>query len=93
MSTTTKTTVRPDIYSRITDKIIADLEQGVRPWMKPWNADHAAAGRITRPLRHNGIPYKGINVIMLWSAAVAKGYSASLWHCHGNRGWWQLEGG
>ena len=71
-------TPRPDVYSRITDKIIADLEQGVRPWMKPWNADHAA-GRITRPLRHNGIPYKGINVIMLWSAAVAKGYSAPLW--------------
>jgi len=76
MSTTTN--ARPDVYSRITDKIIADLEQGVRPWLKPWNADHAA-GRITRPLRHNGIPYKGINVVMLWSAAVAKGYSAPLW--------------
>ncbi|SEP36919.1 hypothetical protein SAMN05216228_11254, partial [Rhizobium tibeticum] len=24
---------RADIYSRITDKIIAELEQGVRPWM------------------------------------------------------------
>jgi antirestriction protein ArdC len=23
-----------DIYSRITAKIIADLEQGVRPWLK-----------------------------------------------------------
>ena len=30
-----------DVYSRITDKIVADLEQGVRQWMKPWNADHA----------------------------------------------------
>ena len=69
---------RPDIYSRITDKIIADLEQGVRPWMKPWNAEHAA-GRITRPLRHNGIPYKGINVVMLWSASVTKGYACPLW--------------
>ena len=75
---TTISTSRPDVYSRITDKIIADLEQGVRPWHRPWNADHAA-GRITRPLRHNGIPYKGINVIMLWSASVAKGYSAPLW--------------
>jgi hypothetical protein len=37
-----------DVYSKITDCIIADLEQGVRPWMKPWNADHAA-GRITQP--------------------------------------------
>ena len=69
---------RADVYSRITNKIIADLEQGVRPWMKPWNADHAA-GRITRPLRHNGIPYKGINVLMLWTAAVTKGYACPLW--------------
>jgi antirestriction protein ArdC len=69
---------RPNVYSRITNKIIADLKQGVRPWMKPWSAEHAS-GRITRPLRHNGIPYKGINVIMLWSASVTKGYSAPLW--------------
>lgn len=74
----TATSPRGDVYSRITDRILADLEQGVRPWFKPWNADHAA-GRITRPLRHNGIPYKGINVVMLWSAAVAKGYACPLW--------------
>ena len=67
-----------DIYSRITNKIIADLEQGVRPWLKPWSSEHAA-GRITRPLRHNGIPYQGINVVMLWSAATAKGYACPLW--------------
>ena len=67
-----------DVYSRITGKIIADLEQGVRPWMKPWHAEHAA-GRITRPLRHNGIPYKGINVVMLWSASVTKGYASPFW--------------
>ena len=69
---------RKDVYSRITDRIIADLEQGVRPWMKPWNAEHAA-GRITRPLRHNGQPYNGINVLMLWSAAMDRGYSAPIW--------------
>jgi antirestriction protein ArdC len=63
---------RQDVYTRITGKIIADLEQGVRPWMKPWNAEHAA-GRITRPLRHNGQPYNGINILMLWSAAVSEG--------------------
>jgi len=75
---TNTATNRADVYSRITDKIIADLEQGVRPWLRPWNADHAA-GKITRPLRHNGIPYKGINVIMLWSAATVKGYACPLW--------------
>lgn len=75
---TNTATTRPDVYSRITDKIIADLEQGVRTWLRPWNADHAA-GKITRPLRHNGIPYKGINVIMLWSASVMKGHACPLW--------------
>ena len=52
--------MKQDIYERITAKIIAELEKGVRPWVKPWNADHMA-GRITRPLRANGIPYRGIN--------------------------------
>jgi len=28
---TNSTTNRPDIYSKITDKIVADLEEGVRP--------------------------------------------------------------
>jgi antirestriction protein ArdC len=69
---------RPDVYSRITSKIITDLEQGVRPWMKPWNAAHTA-GRITRPLRHSGIPYEGINVVMLWCASAARGYASPLW--------------
>lgn len=76
MSNTTST--RQDVYSRVTDKIIADLEAGVRPWMRPWSAEHAA-GKITRPLRHNGIPYNGINVVMLWSASVVKGYGCPLW--------------
>ena len=67
-----------DVYSRITDKIVADLAQGVRPWHRPWNAEHAA-GKISRPLRHNGQPYSGINVIMLWAEAQEKAYSAPLW--------------
>jgi len=75
---TDNSTTRQDVYTRVTGKIIADLEQGVRTWMKPWNAEHAA-GRITRPLRHNGQPYSGINILMLWSAAVSSGYSAPIW--------------
>ena len=70
--------MRKDIYEQITGKIVADLEQGVRPWLKPWSAEHAA-GRITRPLRHNLVPYNGINVVMLWSAAEIAGYSAPIW--------------
>jgi antirestriction protein ArdC len=70
--------VNSDIYQRVTAQIVASLEQGVRPWLKPWNAEHAA-GRITRPLRGNGVPYQGINVLMLWGAAVERGYAAPIW--------------
>ena len=40
------TTERKDVYSRITAQIVEQLEKGVRPWVKPWNAEHVA-GRIT----------------------------------------------
>jgi antirestriction protein ArdC len=70
--------MRTDIYEKITNQIVSELEKGVRPWMKPWNVEHSA-GRITRPLRGNGIPYQGINVLMLWSAAIEKGYAAPVW--------------
>ena len=71
-------TSRPDLYSRVTDAIIAELETGVRPWTKPWSAEHLA-GTITRPLRCTGEPYNGINVILLWAEAVTRGYTALVW--------------
>ena len=71
--------MKSDIYQRVTDQIVASLETGIRPWLqKPWSGEHAA-GRITRPLRGNGIPYQGINILMLWGAAMEKGYSAPIW--------------
>ena len=70
--------MRNDVYQRVTDKIVAELERGVRPWLKPWNAEHAA-GRITRPLRGNLVPYNGINILMLWAEAMEKGFAAPIW--------------
>jgi len=75
---TTETTSKTDIYSRVTNKIISDLEQGVRTWLKPWNVGHTE-GRITRPLRGNGQPYQGINVLMLWNEAITKGFVCPIW--------------
>ncbi|MDX3810430.1 MAG: zincin-like metallopeptidase domain-containing protein [Bosea sp. (in: a-proteobacteria)] len=69
---------RADVYARITERIVADLEKGVRPWVQPWNAGHAG-GRITRPLRHNGEPYTGMNVLLLWSEALARGFTSPIW--------------
>ncbi|MEY9237965.1 antirestriction protein ArdC [Bradyrhizobium japonicum] len=69
---------RADISTRITEKIVADLEKGVRPWVQPWRSGNAT-GRVTRPLRHNGLPYSGLNVLLLWSEAVARGYTLPIW--------------
>lgn len=69
---------RTDIYARITDRIVADLAKGVRPWMQPWHASNAN-GRVTRPLRHNGLPYSGMNVLLLWSEATARGFTSPTW--------------
>lgn len=74
----TATATRPDVYTRVTAHIVAELERGTRPWVKPWNAENAA-GRITRPLRHNGLPYNGVNVLMLWASAEVQGYSCPFW--------------
>jgi len=80
MSAPEKTNIesRGDVYARVTNRIVADLEKGVRPWLQPWNTEHLA-GRISRPLRGNGQPYKGINVITLWIEATAKGFSCPIW--------------
>ena len=69
---------RKDVYTRVTERIISDLEQGIRTWMKPWSVEHTA-GRITKPLRHNGTPYRGMNILLLWGEAMAKGYTAPIW--------------
>lgn len=57
---------------------MADLEAGTRPWAKPWSADQAGA-RLSRPLRHNGTPYRGVNVLLLWGAAADRGFQAPIW--------------
>lgn len=67
---------RRDIAADITAKILSELEQGVLPWRKPW--DGARTG-LALPRRSNGEPYRGVNVVMLWSAATAKGYRSPYW--------------
>lgn len=70
---------RADVYARVTDRIVSDLSQGVRPWMRPWSGEHAAGNIPALPLRHNGTPYKGMNILLLWAEAVEKGYAQSIW--------------
>lgn len=61
-------------YDLVTDKIIEQLRTGVAPWAKSWNS----ASNL-RPLRHNGEPYRGINVLLLWIAAAEGGFASPFW--------------
>lgn len=74
----TKTEPRTDVHARITDVIVEQLDKGVRPWVQPWSAKHLS-GRVSRPLRFNGEPYSGINVLLLWSESLARGFSSQTW--------------
>lgn len=72
------TATRQDIYSRVTDRIVESLEQGVRPWLKPWSAPIDDRMPLL-PLRANGSPYRGINVLLLWGAAQDAGFVHNTW--------------
>lgn len=73
--TTTKTR-RANVYETVTAQIVEKLEQGIRPWAMPWDR---SGGSVSRPLRHNGQPYTGVNVLTLWIAAETAGFSSPYW--------------
>lgn len=60
--------------TRITQEIIARLEAGTKPWIKPWRGVP-----VSRPLRACGIPYRGMNVFWLWMVADMCGYASPFW--------------
>lgn len=70
------TTNRKDLCAEITKAIIADLEKGIRPWVRPWTTGENTP---CRPLRHNGEPYRGINALWLWRSANLGGYRSPHW--------------
>lgn len=65
-----------NVYDDVTNKIIAMMENGVTPWRKSWD-DMTPA--LSRPLRENGVPYTGINTLMLWMAAEIRGFTSPYW--------------
>lgn len=63
------------IAARVTANILDALNSGVRPWVQPWDS----ATALGLPRRHNGLAYKGINVLALWAAAQTHGYKSRHW--------------
>lgn len=68
---------RGSLYQEVTDRIIAELEQGRFPWVQPWGGASASLG-----LPQNAATarrYSGINVLVLWGAVIEKGYRGQNW--------------
>jgi antirestriction protein ArdC len=52
-----------NIHQKVTDQIIVELKNGVRPWIKPWSETpglNIACNAVT------GRPYSGINALLLF---------------------------
>jgi antirestriction protein ArdC len=57
--------VKHDLYAETSARIVADLERGAVPWVKPWSA---TAGQKVPQDAVTNRPYSGCNVILLWLA-------------------------
>lgn len=70
---------RTNLYSEITDKIIAELEAGRVPWVQPWGTAAAQAPLAMPTNASTGRTYSGINVLLLWGAVVERGFAGQSW--------------
>jgi len=57
-----------NLYVEVTDRIVAELERGAAPWIKPWSA---TAGQNVPQNAVTNRRYSGCNVVLLWMAQAA----------------------
>jgi len=74
------------IYKTVTGSIIASLESGVAPWVRPWNAAHSADCNAV-----SGNAYKGVNRLILAAAFKPHASNATEGHADILRGSWTTE--
>jgi antirestriction protein ArdC len=55
--------IKRDLYADVTARILAELERGAAPWVKPWSA---TPGQNVPQNAVSNRPYSGCNVILLW---------------------------
>lgn len=70
---------RDNLYRDITEKIIAELERGIVPWVQPWTSSNQLCP-LGLPV--NGLTrrnYSGINILLLWSALEERGFGSPFW--------------
>ena len=72
-----RNTERTDIYTRVTNEIVAAIEAGAGSWTMPWHHDGSATSRPVNA--GTGKAYRGSNILSLWIAAQAAGYASGRW--------------
>jgi antirestriction protein ArdC len=70
---------RASLYDEITDKIIAELEAGRVPWVQPWATNAAKAPLAIPRNASTDRQYSGINILILWGAAIERGFTGQSW--------------
>jgi antirestriction protein ArdC len=61
--------MKRDLYAEVSSaRIVAELERGAAPWIKPWSA---TPGANTPCNAVSNRPYSGCNVVLLWMAQAA----------------------
>jgi antirestriction protein ArdC len=68
---------RRDIHAEITGKMLAQLQAGTIPWLKPWTTTAGYSGFPRNAISRRA--YSGVNVLILWCEADEKGYASSEW--------------
>ena len=81
-------TIKADVYQKVTDAIVNAIEQGVSSWKMPW---HTSGRYAFSPINVTSKkPYRGVNTLCLWASAESKGYESGEW---GTYKQWQERGG
>jgi antirestriction protein ArdC len=70
---------RTSLYDEITDKIVAELEAGRVPWVQPWGTEAAKAPLTIPRNASTNRRYSGINILILWAAAIERGFPGQRW--------------
>ena len=72
-------TERRDLYKDVTDKIVKQLEAGAVPWVQPWSLAGACTPFGLPENAHTKNTYSGINILLLWNAAIETGRTTLKW--------------
>jgi antirestriction protein ArdC len=67
------------LHDAVTARIIAELEQGRFPWVQPWASSSGGTPLGLPENASTGRTYSGINILLLWAAAIEQGRPSQRW--------------